>query len=157
MKEVLCLLLILALLLPAFAVAEGVDLSALSFDQLVQLRDQIARELTTRPEWKEVTVPQGVWEVGVDIPEGHWVITAAPGCDTFLKISSLLDETGTRVKITIDSLYIAERLTSKSNRLFDDTKNKDSFDVILKSGWFVLVDDGSVVFTPFTGKPSLGF
>lgn len=157
MKKFLSLLLVLCLLLPAMAVAESIDLSTLSFDQLVQLRQRISQELTTRPEWKEVTVPQGVWEVGVDIPEGHWVITAAPGCDTFLKISSLLDETGTKVKFTIDSLYIAERLTSKSNRLFDNTKHKDSFDVILKSGWFVLVDDGSVVFTPFTGKPSLGF
>lgn len=161
MKKVLSLLLVLALLLPAFAVAEGVDLSALSFDQLVQLREQIARELTTRPEWKEVTVPQGVWEVGVDIPAGHWTITVANRGYGRVTIAPLLKDNGLEVdywKALSQGLFHYQiTLTGRQSGIYDPQTSVSSFDIELPDGVYVEVYNASVIFSPYTGKPSLGF
>lgn len=51
------------------------DLSEMSFDELIDLRDKINAEITKRPEWKGVEVPAGEWIVGVDIPEGTYSVT----------------------------------------------------------------------------------
>ena len=34
-------------------------------------------EMMKSDKWQEVRVPVGVWEVGKDIPAGHWSITCA--------------------------------------------------------------------------------
>ena len=56
MKKILALALALILICPA-ALA-GVDLTALSFDELAALRDQAQLEMMKRKEWQEVTVPR---------------------------------------------------------------------------------------------------
>lgn len=66
-----------ALLLFSAASADPVDLSGLSFDELVALRDQINLAIWNSQEWQEVTVPAGIWQVGKDIPAGHWSIRVA--------------------------------------------------------------------------------
>lgn len=73
MKKLVCLVFAIAMLVP-FAHAEEIDLSGLSFDELAALREQCLLEMFTRDEWQEVTVPQGNYRVGVDIPAGRWVI-----------------------------------------------------------------------------------
>ena len=57
-----------------FSIAHAADLSTLTFDELMALREQCQLEIMKRPEWKEVKVPQGIWEIGVDIPEGNYTI-----------------------------------------------------------------------------------
>lgn len=76
MKKLLSILLLVCLLIPA-AVAEDIDLSKLSFDELASLRDRCQMEMLSRSEWKEVQVPQGIWQVGKDIPAGDWIIKCA--------------------------------------------------------------------------------
>lgn len=73
MKKLLSVILIAALILPAIALAD-IDLSGMSYADLLALRSQVDRELVTRKEWKEVTVPAGEWTVGEDIPEGSYSI-----------------------------------------------------------------------------------
>lgn len=70
MKKILAMILVLALLIPAASVADGIDLSVLSYDQLIELNHQLVREIMARPEWKEVRIPAGQWKVGEDIPAG---------------------------------------------------------------------------------------
>ena len=74
MKKTIILILII-LLVSAAAIAE--DLSTMSYADLMDLRDRCQRELMTRPEWKQVTVPTGLWTVGIDIPAGEYTIDVA--------------------------------------------------------------------------------
>ena len=62
-----------------FALAEGIDLSGMSYDELVALKDRINLAMWQSDEWQEVTVPQGVWKVGEDIPAGHWTVKCITG------------------------------------------------------------------------------
>lgn len=73
MKKLLCLLLVI--LIPVAAIAET-DLSSMTYDDLIALNRQIIAEIMNRPEWKEVTVPAGMWIIGQDIPEGYYSIRA---------------------------------------------------------------------------------
>lgn len=70
MKKLVAVILVLALMIPVVSVADGIDLSALSYDQLIELNHQLVREIMARPEWKEVRIPAGQWKVGEDIPAG---------------------------------------------------------------------------------------
>lgn len=73
MKRLFAAALIISMMM-SFAAAEGIDLSGLSFAELAELRDRCQSEMMTRDQWQEVTVPQGVWEVGSQIPPGKWVV-----------------------------------------------------------------------------------
>ena len=138
------------LALPAAAV--GTDLSALSWDELIALKAEINKELTTRDEWQEVVVPQGVWVVGEDIPEGKWTVQCAAG--SFVKIawSYALADNGHSIKVTSnsDSALIYSKKDAGGGDMVQYT-----FDA--KSGMYVCIDFSSAEFTPYTGKQSLGF
>lgn len=73
MKKLLITLLLVCMIIP---MAAADDLSSLTYDQLIALRDQINAEIVSRPEWKEVEVPLGQWKVGTDIPAGTYRIYA---------------------------------------------------------------------------------
>ncbi len=60
---VLCAVALLAALAVP-AIAEDIDLSALSWSERLALREQ----LSDRNEWQPVEVPEGVWVVGKEIP-----------------------------------------------------------------------------------------
>ena len=155
MKKLLSLLLVLALLVPVSA--NAAKLSEMSFDELVALREKIAIELTKRPEWKEVTVPQGVWKVGEDIPAGHWTISAADSASSMITIGTALDASGFGIDTRKSELYFWRRLRNPNYIYFDAVSDISSIDFELKSGYYVIVEDGAVVFTPYIGKPTLGF
>ena len=78
MKKLLTIILILALVVPAAAFADLPDISNLSYDELIQLKDSINIAMWNSQEWQEVTVPIGVWVVGEDIPIAHWSISIDP-------------------------------------------------------------------------------
>ena len=73
MKKLFAMILILVCM-TAFAAAET-DLSSMSYDELVELQKDLVFEIMSRPEWKQVTVPAGMWRVGDDIPAGTYSIT----------------------------------------------------------------------------------
>ena len=155
MKKLLSLLLMLALLIPVSA--NAVTLSEMTFDELVALREKIAVELTKRPEWKEVTVPIGVWKVGEDIPEGHWVISAKKGLYSTITIGTELDALKQNIDTWKTQVYYSELLLSSDASYSSDFGNRESFDIELKNGYYVIVENGPAVFTPYIGKPTLGF
>lgn len=69
MKRFLAILLILVCVT---GTASASLYSGISIDQLRQLISDINAEIVSRPEWKETTVPAGVWTVGTDIPAGTY-------------------------------------------------------------------------------------
>lgn len=78
MKRFFSFVLVLLLLTPAsYAVGTG-DLSAMSMEELVSLRDAVNAELAARNfKVKEVTVPAGRYTVGCDIPVGVYTLSSS--------------------------------------------------------------------------------
>lgn len=146
---VLACVMVLSLAPAAFA---DVDLSGLSFDELVALKDQINLAIWSSAEWQEVTVPQGVWEVGADIPAGKWTLKALPYGHSYIRIGNELKDAGTDVKG-----IASETVNDPKYEYYDSTKDKTEWTVDLVSGQYVVVNFGDCVFTPYAGKPTLGF
>lgn len=149
------LALILVLALPVCALAD-VDLSAMTFDELVALSDQINLAIWNSQEWQEVTVPQGLWKVGEDIPEGHWTIKAADGVYAYVSYGNTLEDNNKEVSY-MSKDYYSERVTSESYRNFEKGEDIIQIDIDVKAGSYVEIESGDVVFSPYTGNPKLGF
>ena len=135
MKKLICVLLLVCM--TTFAAAESMDLSGLSFDDLVKLRDQVNAEIISRPEWKEVNVPAGTWIVGKDIPAGSYSIKSEKG----------------KVHVAVWRKAIDDY--SDNGLVYNELIDPDSplGKIELQDGW--ILDIGKpVVFTP---PQSLGF
>lgn len=154
MKRFISVLLLLCLLnVPAFA---EIDLSGLTFDELVELRNQCLTEMTKRDEWQEVTVPIGVWKIGEDIPAGHWNITCYR-TDKYayatVYYTDELDETkkkaSNRGKFHYAAMVKVEGSPAVTNNLV--------LDIDMVEGAYLVVDNCPVILSPYTGKPDLGF
>ena len=69
-----CLLLTCVLLISA-AVADTVDLSGMSDDEIVELLNQVNTEIVSRGINKTATLPQGSYIAGRDLPVGRYIYT----------------------------------------------------------------------------------
>jgi len=152
-KLVLLTLLLIALSVPALA---EVDLSGMSFDELVVLSDQINLAMWNSQEWQEVTVPQGVWKVGEDIPEGHWTIKPVDGVYAYVAYGNTLEANQKEVSYKSKDYY-RESIYSPSCNIYDQGEDLLQMDIDAKSGSYICIESGDVIFTPYTGKPKLGF
>lgn len=157
MKRTMSLILTAALLLVAFPAAAAslpdVDLSALSFDDLLALRAQIDAALWASDEWQEVTVPVGVYEIGVDIPVGYWTIRPVDGHTAYITWGSALISGGT--DIDYHDRIAKSTITSPSDG-YAKFNTVESASWELTDGTYLLIEDAAVIFTPYTG-PALGF
>ena len=152
MKRVLLVALVLMLALPAFA---DVDLSGLTFEELVTLRAKVQSEMMTHDEWQEVTVPAGVYKIGVDIPAGHWHITPVPSPRVnyvHITYCDQLDAAGKEAVRKGSKVYFYVSLQAHSESPSDVVET----DIDMAEGVYLIIEKGSVVFTPYTGK-NLGF
>lgn len=155
MKKLCALVLVLAVLFPCLATAE-IDLSGMSYDELVALKDQINLAIWNSQEWQEVEVPQGVWLVGTDIPAGHWSISAVAKYAS-IEIGTQLNETGKGIAAFESDFYEYEMITNPAYKHYEKDSDITSIDFDLKEGTYILIEKGTVLFTPYSGKPSLGF
>ncbi len=167
MKKLIAILLAVLTLGSASALAQvsdtnqssaAIDLSGMSYDELVALKDQINLAMWESEDWQEVTVPQGVYEVGADIPAGHWTIKASETdsyASAYIKCGKTLDET--KKDLEWDDYYVSESLVNEKSKGYNETTDKTETDLELEKGMYVVVEYSSVVFTPYSGKPSLGF
>lgn len=156
MKRFLCIA-FCVVLFPVFALADLPDISGLSYNELVQLKDHINLAMWNSQEWQEVTVPAGVWEVGKDIPEGHWSITlGAEDQLTNIVYTDILDEYKKDVGYGWKGWHGS--LCNKVNK--DGSVKWPEYpreaDIDMKSGMY-FINQVPVVFTPYTGKPGLSF
>lgn len=153
MKKVLTIfitfVLIFALVPAAFA---DVDLSGMSYDELVALKDQINMAIWNSAEWQEVEVPQGVWEVGADIPAGKWTIKAVPGGNTYIKVGTTLEDGGTDV----DSDFTVD-IYDRGHYGYKEGQELTESTITLEAGQYINIKFANAIFTPYAGKPSLGF
>lgn len=153
MKKLVCLILAL-FMFPMIAFAE-VDLSGMSYDELVALKDKINLAIWNSKEWQEVTVPQGTWEVGKDIPAGSWTVRCAIAYFGMISIGEKLDESGTG--IDYHSRIGSEVITSPDYKLYQKGKDVPEYSFTVKDGDYIVIMECDMTFTPYTGKPDLGF
>ena len=152
MKRFFACFLAALLLFSVSASADPPDLSGLSFAELISLRDQLNLAIWSSDEWQEVSVPIGIWEVGKDIPAGHWMITPPDRdfgqvfyCQKYIPSTKKPDH-----GYPAHTCVIAGVKTSFAN----STDNYVDYD--MEDGWF-FINEVSVTFTPFIGKPDLNF
>ena len=140
MKKLIAILLVLLMIAPS-ACAENIDLSSLSFDELRTLQTRISQELTKRPEWKEVPVPAGIYQIGVDIPAGDWCIKCGKSEYGFISVSygSGTNESGTEVSVPCEYIGMIDAKPDDSKVTFINIK--------LKEGYYISFDYGSAIFT----------
>lgn len=146
----------LALCLVIPSVSCAVNLSKMSFDDLIDLRRQIELELMNRKDWQEVLVQEGIYEVGVDIPAGHWTIMAADGTTTHVKYGNKrkTDEADIHIGSTN---FRDEYLNSPNAWNYDMYEDKTQTDIDMENGSFFVVKWSSCVLVPYTGKPYFEF
>ena len=135
MKKIAAFLLALVLCLgslPAFAV---VDLGEFTQEDLIALRESINQELLRRGIEKEVTVPVGVYVVGVDIPAGTYSIK--PEVYGWIRLYK-----NASASFSMFSEGIEKR------------KNEYIGKLVLTDGNIVEITSGSLIFAPYQG---LGF
>lgn len=160
MKKVISFILCCVLVVSVCS-AMAVDLSGMSLDELVALKDQINLAIWNSNEWQEVTVPQGVWVVGEDIPAGKWTVKCAHGNGIMMKECDIewgeyLNDNGKHIKWkgrwdTVD-IFDPENKDYKEGYLTEYTLD-------VQDGDYIIIDDAynKAIFTPYAGKPSLGF
>ena len=153
MKKLIIVTLILALLLPAMAMADLPDISGLSFDELVQLRDQLNLAIWNSEDWQEVKVPIGAWKIGEDIPVGKWTITAADG-SIYVQLCDKVAAGGMEADISNSRFYYSTEILPKDS--MDETEPKQ-LDVDAYKGNYIIIKYGPAIITPYAGKPDLGF
>jgi hypothetical protein len=131
-KKIL-LVAILLVSMTSFALAEQtIDLSQLSYEDLIALKMQVDAEIISRPETNKITVPQGVYTVGVHIPAGEYRIEASGLGLVFHLYSGI----STDIENIIDAYYIGD--------------DKPLGRVILTEDNIVSMD-GPAIFIPFVG------
>jgi len=82
MKKLITIILILAMILPAAALADIPDISNLTVDELIELNHQIRMKFFSEKLINGVRIPAGVYTVGVDIPEGIYRVVYNPPYET---------------------------------------------------------------------------
>ena len=158
MKRLLSVLLLLCLL-PVLSFAYDPDLSSLSFDELISLREQVNLALFNSDGWQSVEVPAGFYQIGIDIPAGHWTITPAPDNRFNLCYADKTNASLSDIGPGWDSINGWNGiLSSKKNKdgSWRDTEYPHSLDLLLTEGWYIRFS-GTVIFTPYVGKSDLGF
>lgn len=153
MRKLFTVVLVMSMLLPAAALADLPDISGLSFDELVQLKDQLNISIWNSEEWQEVTVPAGVWIVGEDIPAGHWTIRPLPNDYVNVTYFDKIDQFGKDV--APGWIGWGGCLTSYGEGSITYGELTE-VDLIMEPGMYFKCGH-TVIFTPYSGKPSLGF
>lgn len=141
----------LCLFLLAFSTAcAEIDISGLSFDDLLKLRDRCQVAMMESDEWQEVDVPQGVYKIGTDIPAGKWTIRISPDAWSAwgdITYCSKLDSSGLEGDRK-GKKYVYQQLSKDSS----EYSAPEQIDINLERGYYLVIGHSDVVFTPYAGK-----
>jgi hypothetical protein len=141
MKKLVALVLVifLSLSLPTTAVMESKGgVVPLSERQAIYLL--MLESMWQSDEWQRVEVPAGVYEIGVEIPEGEWTIS---NDDMFIvRIGPHLNETKTEI----------DYQGMKFGNLIDMDDYKNGLTANLIKGDYIYLSDAVVFTTPIKGQ-----
>lgn len=160
MKKMITILMASVLLVSsAFAVYEAdktIDLDLMTFTELVALRNKINMAIWNCQEWQEVTVPEGIWEIGTDIPAGKWTIEAHPEGMLAVTYGKELEEGGNEVDWFGSSGGLWKVIYGE-NHTFHSDGESTSITLNLEDGWYLGISGCSATFTPYAGAPAFQF
>jgi len=125
---------VLVALLGSFAFAEslGVDLTALSFEELLTLRQEIDQLLLASDAYSEFTLAQGTFTVGTDFPEGTYTMTSPVLAAVGIFNGDPHDDANLEVMFTV-------------------TKKENIEKIELKDGQIVTISGSNVTVATYTG------
>ena len=149
MKRIICLLYTLCLL-STIAMAENIDVSNLSIDELALLRDRCLMEIMKSERWQEVKVPAGVYQIGKEIPAGRWTIKPVDGDTAVVQWGTALDASGTKLDVRNSDFLIAEQITSP-NDSYAKYNNVESVTWQLRENDYIVIESSAVIFSPYAG------
>lgn len=132
MKRVIILFVISAIILSIIsstAIGE-IDLSNMTYDELISLQQQISTAIWKSNGWQEVLVPVGIYKVGEDIPAGKWTIKRSADEYTYFRVGQKF-ENG-----EVKSYAFTTDLETEAN-------------LILTEGTYIEVSGYPVIFTPY--------
>ena len=126
-----------------------IDLSGLSSAELLILQNKLNAAMWESADWKQVTIQPGILKVGVDIPAGHYTITAADADVIKFRYGDTLNSGKTAVTYSSNA-YLSENLVSPSAKNYH-SNSVTSIDVDMQAGCYVDISLGCAVFSPYTG------
>lgn len=147
------------LMLTTSAFAE-IDLSGMSYEELINLSEQVKLEIWKRAETKGVTVPAGYWEVGVDIPAGTYTIKCADyNIDNSFKSGCVVKWYKENPLTKKDVYQSGSVIIHHPNSKFYTEGQTSEYTMTFYEGMFIEIDDiyNNAVFYPNTGRQNLGF
>ena len=136
--------------------ADTIDLTGLSFEQLIELKSQINLAIWNSKEWQEVTVPQGLWKVGEDIPAGSWTVRCAAVTCAFVTCGSELKESGNGIEYGCKR-YKHGIIDHPDYIGYEKDIDLTEFSFTVEEGDYIIIENCSVIFTPYAGAPEFGF
>lgn len=142
MKKFIVAIAFLLVLVSAISASADYDLSGMSYEELLNLVSQAQREMMTRSEYQEVTVPMGIYKIGEEIPAGKWQITKA--------------NDNSYVYVNIGSQLADNMLELKGFSYVKLDSDTPSMDFTLPEGMYIWIEKGPVIFSTPTG-PSFSF
>ena len=149
MKRLSIVLIAAVLLLPAAAFADLPDISDLSYDELIQLRDMVNSAILNSSENQKIELDPGLWAVGVDIPAGTWLVTPVDNQYMNLWYGDKLNDSGTSAGYGWDSINgYNKTLSTKKNRdgSWQDPEKPHFVKLTMCEGWYLL-NNGTVILT----------
>ena len=127
----------------------------MTLEELVDMRNEATRLIFESGEYKEVTVPPGVYRVGPDIPAGHWTIRAY-GEDTMAAIYYVEKVDSSGMLPDYNYRYVLRSFASPELCAYEPGTLVESTDIQAAKEWYFIISEGSVVFSPYTGN-NFGF
>lgn len=131
MKKVV--LLVLALVLVGAVALAEVDLSGMTYDEMVELRDQLDKAIWASDGWQYVQVPGGDYDVGTDIPAGRWTLV---GVDSYSEIKVCESR-------ALKDDYAAEII-------YESLEHNQHYNITLEDGQYIKIS-GLIAFQPYLG------
>lgn len=130
------------------------SIDGLGYDELVSIKNSLNLAIWNSYEWERVLVPFGIYEVGVDIPEGRWFFEAPDGSYVTVGYGTELSES--QMNLSLSDEW-SEQLYSENYRYIDDG-DVTKTDLNLTAGNYISVNGGVYTWvTPYVSGGSLGF
>ena len=136
---VVSLILLLACSVASLAEPPAIDFSGYSLDELVQIKADLAEEISKRPGGEKTTLGPGQYSIGKDIPEGIYSFRFVQNSDTDVdRTDYYVYENESMYKYDVDRLWLGDM-----PRLEDALKGDSETRISLYSGEYLYIDYNS--------------
>ena len=129
-----------------------VDISAYTFEELLFLRDQVSDAMIINDVYQKVLVPIGVYQVGVDIPAGHWTVKTLddPNIEK-MEISWGEKLSDTKEYISWSGKYsVYNTVYNQNYKYYNSGNTQTQYSFTVYKGDYVVVKYSPAVFMPYT-------